>query len=615
MRKKINFTQKIFFAELITIVALCLSVITFFISYYLSREEKKLNNSLETLTSSIASQTDSLLYSADTLALQIASSPTIVNLFSDLDKKSDQKNIFEQQPFLRQDITDFLTSYNFKDSLATRISVYRSPHYVHMGYVTDDLASINFLASEKYKNIENFFLSGAGKNLFLPPHKDIFLLDKAGQDGEILFSIIRGIRNPSLLNATYLGYVEVQLTFSKLSDLFANLDSSIQGYILNNEGEILYPASLSSTSFDMLSVSENECLIAKCDISEAPLTVILTQEKDYIYQSSIDVIRITIAAFAGVLLITAAAHFLLIRHFTRPLMELEESLKQVTLENLKLNLLTTNENDTIKKLNIAFSNLLEYLKNSMHETITAQTSEIESHFLALQAQINPHFFHNTLSVISAIAAEHDIKQIEDICSKLSYMLRFSTSYKENSCTILEEMTYAGNYLSLMADRYEGMFFSECQIDDSCKNVVIPKLVVQPLLENCFHHGFRNKLYPWIIKVSACQKNDCWIIVITDNGDGFHKEFLSRFENETRKMDIYTIEQIVKNLEIGGLSLVNIYFRLKYWYGDDMIFELSNCPEGGAEIKIGGTLNDTHSSCRRRTTDSQKFMPENRKTSP
>lgn len=589
--KKPNFTHKLFLANFLIIVILYFCVITISGTYYLSKETARTRQSLNTLTENITSQMNSMLYSADTLALQIASSPTVVNLFSNLSGSGSENNIFQTDPFLRKEITDFLTSYNFKDSLATRISLYKPPHYVSAGYITDYLSIQAFFASDNYSYIQNHLESGEHKNLFIAPRKDSFYIGSTYQSPSTLFSVVRGIKNPSLLDAPVLGYVEVQLDFERISSLFSNLDSSISGYIIDSSGNLIYPYSEAPRAYSSLNITENNCFLSKSEVREADLTVVLTQNKDYLYRNLYTTIGVMAAAFIGIIFITSIFLYLLTRHFTRPLIQLQNSLSQVTLENLELNLIPGTNNDTVEQLNTAFMNLLEHLKASMHETIAARTAEVESHFLALQAQINPHFFHNILTVISAIASEHDVNEIEGICSRLSNMLRFSTSYKQRVCTIKEELLYAENYMDLMACRYEGMFFSQCNIEPECRKVTIPKLIVQPLLENAFQHGFQNTSYPWLLEVDAYISEGYWHIDIQDNGCGFSGRFLKDFSEKIKNLDIYTIEKELKNLEIGGLSLLNVYCRMKYYYSDHMIFKLTNPPEGGALINLGGKIDD------------------------
>lgn len=598
MKKKLNFTHKIFLGNIVIIIVFSLIILVSFSRFFLKTESEKAAQTLKNLTENISTQMDSILYNADNLALQVCNAPTTVDLFQSLSENKSKNNIFIEDSFLRKNTADFLTSYNFKDSLDTRISLYSSPHHVSYGYApTDEAAIKKFFSLEAYQSIVKYFENPEHYRLFIPPQADSFALDSPYIEEDTLFSIVRTIKNLRIPDAPIQGYVEVQLPYSRLSDLFTNLHPSIHGYIVDSENQIIYPSENSSKTFDELNISKHKFLSYRQPLKEEKYSIILIQDRNYIFSNYKAILIIVLLIVICFLIFTCILQYLLIHHFTKPLTQLHHSIKQVSLDHFKLDMTSTN-NDMISELNTAFSKMLKHLENSINESIIAKTSEAESHFLALQAQINPHFLHNILTIISTIASENNVPQIETMCEKLASMLRFSTSYKQTTCSLSDEIDYLKNYLDLMKDRYEDCLLYELEIDDNYRHINVPKFFIQPLVENSFQHGLKTVPFPWTVKVHAYTSNDYWYVDITDNGCGFSESSISDFYTKISSLNGSDTGKEFTKLEIGGLGLVNIYFRMKYYYSNDMIFKLSNASNGGANIRIGGKINAKSISCRR-----------------
>ena len=159
-----------------------------------------------------------------------------------------------------------------------------------------------------------------------------------------------------------------------------------------------------------------------------------------------------------------------------------------------------------------------------------------------------------------------------------------------------ESLVKATYLKLLQKRYDTMLDMEVILPESLKEKRIPRLILQPLVENSIKYGLESAP-PWFISVEAEEKKEGWSITVSDTGNGFTKETLNEIQEKIQKTE--QSEQMPE-LEIGGMGILNIYIRLKLYYKERLRFLLGNQEEGGAfgEIEI------QEGACER--TDDQSF---------
>ncbi|MDG0813847.1 sensor histidine kinase [Cohnella rhizosphaerae] len=229
------------------------------------------------------------------------------------------------------------------------------------------------------------------------------------------------------------------------------------------------------------------------------------------------------------------------------------------------------------------------MRDSIDQMLEARSRELEAHFEALQSQMDPHFLFNSLMAISSVAREADAPVVVEMCDCLSRMLRYTASHKQSSVDIADEWGHAVNYIRMMKLRYEDFIEAKFDLDDSLAGIRVPKLILQPLVENAFSHGFANATPPYCVAITGTRTERTWALEIKDNGGGFSPSALRRIEEQFRKHDTNLSNHDFSNqLEIGGMTVSNVYIRLKMLYGQDAVFEISNNSQG-ATVKIGGTI--------------------------
>lgn len=587
-----NFSTKLCLANLFIIVISIFATSSYFYYFLKEKEEQQFTQTLTTLTTKLGEQTDTLIDNMDKISLQIASTPYITNHFTNI-PPTKELNYFSEDHFLRSEMRDFLNSYTFKNNIATRICLYdQHGNFVDAGYkLTDSSATSNFFTSERFDATVDYFETNSNRYLFIPPHYDPFSSTPLYGEKVIIFSLIRPIKNYTIVGSNVVGYVEVQLEYSALNDLFTSLDTNTNFAIADGTGQVIYPFATPSYYLRPSDFNNQKHLVVTEPLKSAPYHVILMQDKDLLLSSYKKLQEMLIFIFVVILLICGISQMILIAYFTRPLNKLKTSVETINLDNLSLNLVDEDIGDEFTQLNQAFTRMFNHLNISIQHTILAETSALHSHLLALQAQINPHFIHNVLSVMSVLAEENNVPKIENMCNKLSGMLRYSSSYTDIHTSLEAELGYASSYLELMQERYEDKFAFTIHLSDTARHVAIPKLIIQPLAENCFHHGFNKKAAPWHIKINCYTKDDFWFVDIIDNGIGFTDSFLKKFKQYVAQVDLEHHPDECLKLEIGGLSLNNIYLRLHILYKENLIFRLANQASGGAIITLGGKIDN------------------------
>jgi len=228
----------------------------------------------------------------------------------------------------------------------------------------------------------------------------------------------------------------------------------------------------------------------------------------------------------------------------------------------------------ITALEASFNNMLERLTLSMNQ-------EKQAFLLAMQAQMNPHFLYNVLSVINAVALEGKSAVVADICGNLSFILRYSSSYVDSTATIAEELRFTAEYLELMKARYDYMFSYSVQVEDDLKSVTIPKLIIQPICENCFTHAFSNMEPPYRIAIQVERIPDGFIIRVTDNGCGFQEALRLTITERANNAGYGDLT----NMQIGGLGLLSSVVRLKLLTGKQVRCDIRNMDSGGSCVEI------------------------------
>jgi two-component system, sensor histidine kinase YesM len=239
----------------------------------------------------------------------------------------------------------------------------------------------------------------------------------------------------------------------------------------------------------------------------------------------------------------------------------------------------------IDSLNNSFRAMYEKLKISTKELVETRSEEIKARMLALQSLMNPHFIYNNLAAISAMANEGLTAEIQTMCDDVSQILRYISSGGDTGVELREEVEQAEKYLKCMKVRYGDHLGYTINLPQEMRGIIVPKLIIQPLVENSIKHGF-DVSPPWRLELRGSAAAGIWRIEVSDSGIGFDPEARSRLDAQIARWEG---SGKLPPFGIEGMGLLNIVLRLRMLYGESYVFEIADAPGRGARVTIGGRI--------------------------
>lgn len=268
-----------------------------------------------------------------------------------------------------------------------------------------------------------------------------------------------------------------------------------------------------------------------------------------------DMIRFSLIVFAVILMVIIFLSYYIPLSITRPIRKLSEVTEQVAKGNLEvrsqvrsgveINMLSDSLNTMIDKIN-------ELLRQVTEEQVRLRKAEFE----LLQSQINPHFLYNTLDAIIWLAESGEEKKVVDMVGSLSEFFRTSLNRGEDMVTIKKELQHVRSYLEIQQMRYQDILRYEIQVPEELYRYLIPKITIQPLVENALYHGIKNKRGFGQIVISGKIETDHFVIQVKDNGIGITEERLTQVNDGIR-------DKVLTGNDIYGLYNVNERIRLNF----------------------------------------------------
>lgn len=210
----------------------------------------------------------------------------------------------------------------------------------------------------------------------------------------------------------------------------------------------------------------------------------------------------------------------------------------------------------VKELAGTYNYMLEDLKNYIDKLIEIQQEKRKSEIKALQMQINPHYIYNTLASIKWLIWQGDAEKSTKTIDAFIMLLRNTISNTDEFITISQEIENLENYILINNTRYGDKVRVEFYVVNGCEDYLLPKLVLQPFIENAFFHAFPSDR-KGIIEVFVNRKDDLIKIEIADDGIGMKHERLQKIHDKERK-----------GQHFSGIGIYNVDERLKLIYGMD-----------------------------------------------
>lgn len=251
------------------------------------------------------------------------------------------------------------------------------------------------------------------------------------------------------------------------------------------------------------------------------------------------------------------------RRYSKQIDTVSETLGAASSGRLDTRIDTKKMEFELRQVSEDINHMLDSIDKYMNDIYKLELKQQEAHMRALQAQINPHFLYNTLEYIRMSALSEGSEELADVVYAFSTLLRNNIS-AEKMITLREELDFCEKYVYLYQMRFPNRVAYHFTIEKKLNSFVIPKFVIQPLVENYFKHGIDFTKKNNVISVKAYQKQNEIIIEVQDNGKGITIENLKALQEKL-------VNRVLERSNSIGLQ--NVDERMKGFYGDHYTMEL------------------------------------------
>lgn len=410
---------------------------------------------------------------------------------------------------------------------------------------------------------------------------------QAGTQGNIRLRMNRPIETTGELR---IGYIVCSITQAQMSQIFAGFskeDGTI--FLFSPQGRLLYSSRANTGAEadnirramlgETIQKSEDDLLF--CSVEPSSQCLVVLQRPVPLSSRAVELMS-TILFISTVLCIILCilVSFGLSRSLFAPIGNLSTAMQKVHDGDLTTRVPVASR-DEIGVLSQNFNAMTEQLQIYVAEQVQHQKDLSAAQIRQMQAQLNPHFLYNTLDTMKWLARIHKIPEMASLAGNLAGLLRYSIT-NEQFITLRQELSILERYIGIQKIRFDEKFEYVLNIPDSLLDYTVPKMLLQPLVENAILHGLKDR-DSGTIYICAKKQEDILEISVTDDGCGMPPNMVARINSPQPKI-----------LE-GHLGLYNINCILKLHYGEEYGLYATSYPDIGTTVVVrlpiaGGGMN-------------------------
>lgn len=284
-------------------------------------------------------------------------------------------------------------------------------------------------------------------------------------------------------------------------------------------------------------------------------------------------IMLLIVLIGFICLVFAVAGAIFLSHIiAKPIVELARHMKRVKEGNLDRQF-EVNGRDEVGLLASGFNTMIGRVKDLLLNISIEQKKKREYELALIQAQIKPHFLYNTLDVIYALSELGRTRDVQRTTKALADFYRSVLSKGKEQITLSEEMESVINYLSIQRIRYLDVFTYQIDIAADIDDCIIPKLTLQPLVENAIYHGLKHKEEIGSLLIKGWKEGNLVILQIIDNGIGMPEDRLK------------DIKRSWNDSNQPGYGLSNVHQRIKLYFGEQFGLQVESTVDIGTKVTL------------------------------
>ncbi len=280
----------------------------------------------------------------------------------------------------------------------------------------------------------------------------------------------------------------------------------------------------------------------------------------------------------GMMLVVVCVFVMLLSQWlTRPTEQMLETIERIKNGETQLRVQPVGWSEELKVLGTEFNDMLDRVQFMAQEEYKYRLLVERTEYKMLQAQINPHFLYNTLNTMSGIATAQNCPLVSGLCHSLSAVFRYSLNMTDEFSTVQKEMEHVKNYLYVMDVRSGSDVSYEYQIAEETLQDQLPRICLQPIVENAITHGLRNvRRKDKKLTISAVHENGLLLIYVEDNGTGMDAEEMNHLLEKNDP----------KRVETGvSIGILNVNARLKRVFGEEYGILIDSRMGEGTKVSI------------------------------
>lgn len=258
------------------------------------------------------------------------------------------------------------------------------------------------------------------------------------------------------------------------------------------------------------------------------------------------------------------------RYLAKPVHQLDEAMGEVERGRLDVRL-ETDRSDELGRLASRFNRMTREYRANLERSVQRERELNQARLRMMQAQLNPHFLYNTLDAVKWLGMAHQAPEVAELATDLAAILRSSISGDE-IVTLEEELELVERYVNIQTIRFGDRFTCEVDVAERYQSCLVPKLALQPLVENAILHGVADREDGYV-KVWAGEEEGMLLLYVSDNGCGIPEEVLERLNGETRQPSE------------GHLGMFNVDSILRLRYGESCGLSARSTPGEGSCVRL------------------------------
>ncbi|NLM76028.1 MAG: sensor histidine kinase [Clostridiaceae bacterium] len=266
-------------------------------------------------------------------------------------------------------------------------------------------------------------------------------------------------------------------------------------------------------------------------------------------------------------------------YITKPLKIIENCMIQVSKGDFSVRSHVRSQ-DEIGQISNTFNYMTEQIGQLIKERFQLRLKFKDAQLESLHAQINPHFLYNTLQAIGSVACEKEVYEVDNMLMSLSSMLRYTVKSGGNIVTLKDEINNVENYLALQKFRFEDKLNYSINIPEELYTVKVPKLILQPIVENSIVHGIEKLKTPGNISILCQLEEGFCSVIVRDNGVGMKQEDIDKLQKYFNSYNEHLSDEDDKKI-----GLYNVYQRMLLLYDKKFSMHITSDKMQGVEVRL------------------------------